>query len=104
MKDADIFLEKVTVEELRSAWPQNEEGKLCSRLLQRYVFSLLVESAADATCTLEAAASESGANKAFARMVRDFALLRSEATPKKERTALAPLHRFNNPDSQPNTK
>lgn len=94
-------LETISLQELQSQWPATDEGRLCARLLVRYGFTVMVETALGADCTGERAQAESGANKAIAKMVTDFGTLGAEPPAKASRKPLAQLHRFQNEQQPP---
>lgn len=86
-------LESISLTELQELWPKSDEGALCARLLQRYGFTLLVESSIGAGCA-ERAQAEAGATKALAKIVKDFGTLALDKPIPVSRKPLAQLKRF----------
>lgn len=97
-------LEQISIDELREQWPKSDDGKLAARLLQRYGYSLLIESSLGAECTEDRAQAESAANKAIAKMVKDFAVLAVPIQERKPRKPMQPLHRFQQPEKNSTEK
>lgn len=97
-----LKLETISIQELQAQWPASDEGRLCARLLQRYGFTVMVETALGAECTAERAQAESGANKAIAKMVSDFGTLGSEPSKIVPKKPMQRLHRFQSSEQQPN--
>ena len=93
-KEPPKKIETLNLSELNELWPKSDDGRLCARLLQRYGFTLLVESAIGAAGTIERAQAETGASKAIAKIVKDFGSLTTEKPVATPRKPLAPLHRF----------
>lgn len=94
-------LETLTLHEMREAWPRNEDGRMCARLLKRYGLTLLIESTAGAECTEHRAQAEAGASKAIARIVKDFGTLTVELSEAPVMTPLATLRKFQPKADQP---
>jgi len=94
--------EPITLDEMRSLWPQTEDGRLCARLLNRFGVTKLIESALGGECTVERSQAEAGANKALAAACKDFLALSVPPTVKPDRKPMTKLHRFDsNPGEQP---
>lgn len=86
-------IERAGLKLLQEFWPKTEDGRLCARLLQRYMFTRLVDTARGAECNPITAPSEAGANKAHAQLVEDFSTLATEQPPAPTVTKLPTLHR-----------
>jgi hypothetical protein len=93
-------LDAISIDELRSLWPHTEEGRLCARLVLRWGFTTLVESAYVADCNAVSAQAEAAANKAIAKMLKDFGTVTHTATPPEPRKPMAALNRFNQQPQQ----
>lgn len=94
------MIQPLTLDELRTLWPKTEDGALCARLLQRFLYTLLTETAAGADCA-ERAQAEAAANKTIATITRSLALLTSPPKPPAARQGMKPLRRFQGDLSQP---
>lgn len=99
------MISPLTLDELRTLWPDDASGERCAVLLQRYLHSRLIDSMMGAECVEERAQAEAAAGKAIAKMARDFEKLLTG--PEKEITGgrLTHLRRRsqNGGNSQTNT-
>lgn len=89
-----MTLETISLAELQDLWPKTDDGRMCARLLVRYGFTFMIESALGAQCTAERAQAESGASKAISKMVTDFGTLGLPTRERPKKTPMAQLHRF----------
>jgi hypothetical protein len=94
MSDEIEKIREINRTELLEQWPRSDDGAMCARLLKRFVFTLLVETAAGANALPSSAQAESAGNKMLAMLVKDFGKLEVPVAPKPKRAPMAPLHRF----------
>lgn len=87
-------LDELLLPELQEQWPNSEDGRLCSRLLQRYCYTILIKTALSADCGPMTAPAEAGAHKAIAKMAIDFGGLASPQPKREAPRKMQPLHRF----------
>ena len=87
-------IHSLSLSEFLDQWPKSDDGRLAGRLLQRYCYTLLVDSAIGNDCGPMTAQAESGAMKAIAKMTKDFASLAVPGKEKKKPVELPTLNRF----------
>lgn len=86
------MIEPLSGEELAKDWPKSEDGMRCLNLLQRFLYTLGVETAAGADC-LSRAQAEAAANKTIAQISRVVNAIPKVKIETKPGRMMKPLHR-----------
>jgi hypothetical protein len=92
---SETTLVPITAEEFAELWPKDDSGIAAANLAKRYLFTMLVHTAAGADC-LDRAQAESASHKLLARLVGDFAKVIAPKREPKKPVTMAPLRRFGN--------